>query len=212
MSESLQIDSAEALITNVVEAQAAESGSFSAQKLASSVTDAAGVLPENEQQLVSQYVASLGNFTHGEIIKTLPEENVAGLYNGNIFIDTDTVEVPEGGITEAIAHMEETVRHEAYHALHKHLAPITVGGSAEGDIAVTIGEIGFTRTELIEGLTVLDTGNVFVSDEYREFQANLEKGVANSDISMDDVRTAVNKEKDLTKINDHSAANLQLAA
>jgi len=179
-------------------------GTISLTNFANTVDTAAEQAPEEVQRLLAQYLAGFQTTTHNAVVNALPE-GVGGQFDGNtVFIAASTMEVGPEGVATTVEQIGETLRHEAYHKLNAHTAALTVGGSAKGDIAVTIGEIGFTRTELIEGLTVLDTGNVFVSDEYREFEANLKKGVAQSDVSMDDVRRAVNEEKDLRRI-DNSA-------
>ena len=80
---------------------------------------------------------------------------------------------------------------------------------AHGEVVVTIGNVEFTEVSLIEGLTVAETGNAFVSEDYRRYESDLKTAVSAADLTLDAVRTAVNTEKDLSRIDDANRGRVE---
>ncbi len=155
----------------------------------------------------ARYISALRNVSHDATVGALPE-GIGGQFDGEVTIATSTLEVGSEGIEKTIAQMQEVDRHEAYHALNQHLEPLqTVDGSG---MVVIAGE-EFSTTEVIEGLTVSETGNVFVSDGYRQHEDEVTSAIAEAGLSRDDLRRAVNDEKDLTQIDDRARQQKQFA-
>jgi hypothetical protein len=75
-------------------------------------------------------------------------------------------------------------------------------------MALVIGNRQFSQTKIIEALVVKETGDRFVSNEYRNNEQELDKAIAASGKTIDDVRHAVNVAKDLTLIDDRTAGHL----
>ncbi len=205
------------VINGVVKKEMQRGGERSPDKLAASLREASKEASKEAQAGVQEHIAALQRLTQGSVIDVLPA-GVGGQWDGSkIRIATGTVLVGAGDVSETVARMNETGQHEAYHEKHDHTASLIVGASAEGDTVATIGGTAFTQTELIEGLTVLETGHEFVSADYRGYEGTLVSAVSASDVTMDDVRKAVNLTKDLTLVDDASrskdeAAEYQMAA
>ena len=154
------------------------------------------------QAPIQQYIVGLLVLTrYGASVAVLPQ-GVGGLYNGGIKIAASTVRPDEAalGMTTVIARMKETGEHEGYHARHRHETPIVVSPEAtQQNIVVTIGNERFRdQAEIVEALTVVDTGDRFVSIEYHARMEKLLRAVSTSDVTLDDVRKAVNVDHDLT--------------
>ncbi len=201
--------SAEDMSAAVINAAVEEAGhqSVSYSSLAHSVeTIASDVGVETPE--VADYISALRTFTHDVTIGALPE-GVGGQFDGSITIATNTVEVGSSGVMQTIAQMQEVYDHELYHALHHHTdAMMTWGGESN----VVIAGQGFSTTDVIEGLTVAETGDEFVSQDYKNHRERLLSSIARAGISLDDVRAAVNRQKDLTLIDDRRRAGIHALA
>lgn len=166
------------------------------------------LLNERKEELEASERAKIDSYVQGirpQIANVMTEElddGVGGLFDGKITIATETLRI-HTSINNTIKQTEEVRRHEQYHMDNNHLAAMTVGDSAEGDIVVTIGGRQMTNKKFIEGLTVLETGDEFVSDDYKEDENDVEAGLADAGLTVADARKAVAR-KDLRLIDDHS--------
>jgi|SRR3989344_1301795 len=196
--------SAAVIINGVVEQEVLQGGETSPDSLARKLREAAEEESKEAQAGVFDYIGALQNSLKNSVIDVLPQ-GVGGQYDGSkISIAAGTVQVGAGGVSETIARMQEVGEHEAYHKEHNHTASLIVGASAGGDIVAVIGGTAFTEVKLKEALTVHDTGREFVSSDYREYEGTLVSAVSASNVTMDDVRQAVNVTKDLPSIDDES--------
>jgi len=116
-----------------------------------------------------------------------------------ITIATSTIEIGDSGVSQTIARMQEVYDHELYHALNHHTDAMMTWDS---DATIIIAGEGFSTTDIIEGLTVVETGEDFVSDGYKGHKKRLLSSIVAASLSLDDVRDAVNSTKDLTQIDD----------
>ncbi|MDD5750960.1 MAG: hypothetical protein PHS73_00380 [Candidatus Peribacteraceae bacterium] len=172
---------ASALINREVK-EVREGGRVSYRDLAERIEQGAQE-QEHAPESVRQYVDALRHFSHDAMITTLPE-GVGGQFDGSsVEIATSTVEVDTGGVTQAIARMEETMRHEAYHAVHHHTE---VAVAPDASIStIMVGE-GLNTEQFIEGLTVAQTGNRFISDEYRQYEQKVRTGVRRAGLTLEE--------------------------
>lgn len=155
------------------------------------------------REKVSEYLDGMVDATKGTSVEELGR-GIGGLYNGSERkIARDTVEV-RGGIRETVERMREVSKHELYHAAHHHLAPMETAATKEEQDDLRLGGASFTEEEFIEGLTVHDTGNTFVSEGYRGHENKLVSAASAAGMSMGEVRRAINEEKDLTLIDDRT--------
>ncbi len=158
-------------------------------------------LEARERALVEYYIQETRPIYAAMIMDDF-DGNVAGLSDGSeIYVDRSVMMVGES-VEQTIAQAQEVYEHEAYHDEKGHSAPLYVIAETKGDIAAVIGGVEFTETELIEGLTVKQTGDQFVSVEYVEFKENLEEAMRNAELSIEDIEEAVNEKKDVTLIDD----------
>jgi len=186
----------------------AQHGSVTPDRVAIAIERSAERTPQSVRQIIQEYVTALRKLSRG-VIAPLPA-GVGGQYDGSgIEIAVQTIQV-EDNVQKTIARMRETMDHERYHADSHHEKTLLGGASAGGSAIVEIGKTRFPHVALIEGLTVHDTGHQFVSLEYRQYMQNLLAAVAASDISIDDVRVAVNEKKNLAPIDDAVSDNLLL--
>ncbi len=143
---------------------------------------------EVPHELITRYVTSLRGFHHGAVITTLPE-GVGGQFDGSsVEIAAQTVSVENGDVSHTIAQMEEVNRHEAYHALHHHTEVVV---SEDSPISVILADEGLKTEEFIEGLTVAQTGNQFVSEEYRQYERAVRSGVRRAGITLEEAEQAI---------------------
>ncbi len=157
-------------------------------------------LEQSERAKVDQFIGGVRPLVQGVLVKDLGPR-VGGLYDGENRYIAENVLYVTGSVNQTIAQITEIWDHEKYHEEHDHTAPMTTGSSAQGDAIVTIGEWKFTDEALIEGLTVAQTGDQFVSDGYKEFKGDLLTAVDAAGITISDVERAVDK-KNLTLIDD----------
>jgi hypothetical protein len=169
---------------------------LSAASLAGNIENDAQAFGVENQQLTA-YINTLREMGHRVTVAALPE-GVGGQFDGRITMAHATTEVTPENISSTIDCMKEVHRHEMYHATNGHLEGMRTMG---GDGALING-VSFTSTEIIEGLTVAETGNEFVSDGYHGYEADLTGAIAGAGLSMDRLRRAVNTEKDLGLIDD----------
>lgn len=157
-------------------------------------------LEAEERALVQQYIVGIRPQINDVMVKDLGE-TVGGMYDGSditmgkssLYVYTD--------VEQTIDRVEETREHEEYHAEHDHTASMIAGSSAAGETVVTIGGHSFDNEALIEGITVAQTGDEFVSDEYRRFKSDVLVAIASAGIDVSDVEKAIG-EKDLRGIDD----------
>lgn len=158
-------------------------------------------LTSAERARVSFYIANYRNIFRGMVVKNLGG-NTAGLYDGSTtYLDES---IPEAGesVEKAVAQGLEVLGHEKYHQDNKHTAPMRVVEGSRAGIAVVMGNKEFTQTAIVEALTVKETGDRFVHPSYVAFESSLDRAMAASGKTIDDVREAVNVKKDLTLIDD----------
>lgn len=172
--------------------------------LATRIELAAALLPEDAQPLVSEHVAGLRNLESDVVIEPL-DAGVGGQYDGSVSIATDTILVDQSGIGETVERMAEVDAHEAYHRDHGHLDPLATVESQEGNTVVTIGGRGFDRTALTEAVTVIETGQEFVSEGYKKYVRDLQDAVAVSSVTYAQIRDALNK-RNLVDVDDATIA------
>lgn len=184
-------------------AKEAEKGSANGAELARTIEENTKHLSEGVRNHVRTYTKGVVDIAHDTEVRPL-ERGVGGQYDGRTkTIATNTMMVRKNIMT-TVKNVTQTGKHETYHEENDHLAPLAPAPSAVGDTVVTIGNKKFTEEALVEGLTVKETGHDFVSDEYVGFKDGLEAAVASSDITLDDVKKAVNEDKDLTAIDDEA--------
>lgn len=161
-------------------------------------------LKTSEAQRVQMYINGIRPQIQGAIVQDL-NPGIGGQYDGNpsVTIAASTLMV-DSSIEETIARAEEVRAHENYHAANNHLEPIAVVNDTRTNAFAVIGGYAFTQTELIEGLTVMQTGNTFVSDEYRAHEQALSNAMTASGQTVGDIEEAVNRAKDLSLIDDRS--------
>lgn len=161
------------------------------------------------EKQTAEYVNVLREQSHAFVVDALPP-GVGGQFDGSRIDVAPTVLTVDKSISQTVDQIQEVTAHEAYHAMHNHTDAMM---SYAGGPRVVIAGQEFTETEIIEGLTVADTGNQFVSDGYRQHEEKLRSAAASAGIGMDAVRVAVNEKKDLTEIDDRrTAPSLALAA
>lgn len=174
-----------------------QKGETDAGGLINAIQEKTEGLQSDVRSRISKFVTGIRPNLEGVRIRQL-ESGIGGQWNGETTISTSTLEV-RGSIEETLRRTEEVAEHEGYHDENDHKG---IGNSAGGDGAfVTIGGVEMTEEAFIEGLTVSQTGNEFVSDEYRSFESDFQKAVGAAGISIEEVETAV-KEKDLASIDD----------
>lgn len=189
-------DISAAVINTAVERQE-QGGDTSYQEFATTVEDIANQAGVETPQ-VDAYIGALRTFSHDAAIGALPE-GVGGQFDGAITIATNTVEVGADGVDKTIARMQEVYDHELYHALNGHTDAMMTW---DGAPTVVIAGEGFDTTEVIEGLTVTETGEEFVSGGYKQHKSDLNSAIAKAGLNLDDVRNAVNEEHDFGLIDD----------
>jgi len=186
-------------------------GEASPRVLAGELERRAEFFPRQVQELLRQYIAGLLRLTgYGANVAELPQ-GVGGLYDGRVRIAEATVRPDEQApdVATLLARLEETGKHEGYHAKHHHEQPLRVSPeAAQHGIAVTIGREQFrTQEEIVEALVVLDTGNRFVSKDYRQRRGKLLRAIdTSSTVTLEGVREAVNRKHDLTGIDETEEA------
>lgn len=180
-----------------------ETGVRSPEQMQQAIRERTKHVQGETREKVNEYLDGMVDATKGTSVEELGR-GIGGLYNGSERkIARDTVEV-RGGIRETVERMQEVSKHELYHATHHHLAPLATAATEEEGDDLQLGGISFTEEESIEGLTVHDTGNTFVSEGYRGHENKLVSAASAEGVSMDEVRRAINEEKDLTLIDDRT--------
>jgi hypothetical protein len=194
------------IIQEVVQEET-EKGKSSPRELTSALEEEIRREAPAVQILVRQYIVGLLKLTkYGASVAELPQ-GVGGLYDGRVRIAEATIQPDEQApdVTTLLARIEETNEHEGYHARFHHEQPLIVPPAAqERGFAATIGGERFIGEEEIkEALTVTDTGDRFVSAEYRLRMQKLLRAVEISPtLTLEDIRKAVNGDHDLTAIDE----------
>ena len=185
-------------------------GSISPEQLQTRIEIAATLVSDEAQPLVQQYLSTLQEFYNGATIEKLPK-GIGGQFDGEVAIAAQAVEVDQQGVGTTIARMEEINEHEAYHADHNHLQSLEFVVTENGGSEVIIGQRSFDQEALIEGLTVAETGDTFVSDDYRAKMQNLLGAIdAAPGLTLDGVRRAVNETKNMYEIDDRTRADVAM--
>lgn len=214
-----------AAVINTAVTNAEKNGKASPKKIADDVE----VLIEMtgaETPEAKEYVTMLRDKSHAYIVTTLPD-GIGGLNTPNSTeVAASTLKVDEkGGIAQTIDRAKETKRHEIYHAVNNHTAPIATYGSEEAEsteveptditpdqptevddteAAVVVGNKEFEVEEFVEGVTVLETGANHVSGGYKGHKSDVESAMAQANLTIGDVRQALNKDHDLSQIDDRA--------
>lgn len=163
-----------------------------------------------ERATVDRYIVAMRPVYAGMMVDDL-EGNTAGLYDGSsIFVDRSVLLVDQS-VELTIAQSCEVLRHENYHLENDHTAPLVVMAETKGDIAAVIGGVEFTETALIEGLTVKQTGDQFVSEEYLEYENMIDRAMANAHLTVGNFEEAVNEKKNVAAIDDRHLVPEQIA-
>lgn len=137
---------------------------------------------------------------HGAVLRSL-DPGVTGQWNGSeISISPDAWSVAGRSVGEAIAQGDETARHEQYHRTHGHTEAIK---TIEG--VVHIGGEEFEEEEIVEAITVQNTGENYVCDMYRDYRRRFYAALSRSGQSASKGEAALNEYKDLTRIDDRNA-------
>lgn len=202
------------LINGTLEALQNEGGGYTLDELGRRVQRNAK-LQGNETESIKAYVSLLQAGSHTCIAETLPA-TIGGKFDGSrIFINYSTLQVGSH-IGEATARIQEVIAHEVYHAVHHHTDPVVLATHAlqehdsfmsdvpSSEPEVIIGNEEFTYEEVVEGLTVTETGEEFVSTDYRGYGERIQSALVRSHLSMNNLRRAVNEEKDLTLVDDRT--------
>lgn len=200
MSETQEFETGEEAINATVEKSKGSPDSFQR-----TLRENAEGLDAQEKAKVDQYRNGIRGSLQGVMIDKLPD-NVGGLYDGSVKIAQSTLEV-RGSIEETLAMANETWKHEQFHLKNKHLEPVNTGASAQGENVVTIGGRSFTNRGIHEAITVANTGERFVSGEYRQFAQDLRSGLSSAGLTMAQAHEAINVKKDLSLIDDVSRTN-----
>jgi hypothetical protein len=197
-------------ITTDADAQAANiinehvEGASSASDLQRKIEQDTRAITDETRTKINTYVSGMKDATKGAVIDEL-DAGVGGLYNGKEQIIAESTLEVSGSIEQTVNRIGEVSRHEAYHATNKHLESMqTAAGQGSEETLVLGGKSFKNDTPLVEGLTVHDTGNEFVSDQYVQYEEELVSAASAAGVSMDEVRNAVNVEKDLTLIDDRT--------
>lgn len=163
------------------------------------------MLEASERATVEHYISEMRPIYAAMLVDNLGG-NIAGLYDGSsIYVDSGVVQM-NGSIDTTLAQAWEVYDHENYHKENKHTSPMTVMADTRGDIAAVIGGVEFTETALIEGLTVKQTGDQFVSVQYVEYKNMVERALDSSGRTIGELEQAVNEKKDLTLVDDRAQA------
>lgn len=195
------IDSVEGLINTTILEQGS-SGS-----ILSALNERKVDLETSERATVQRYIDAMRPVYAAMIVDDF-SGNTAGLYDGSaIYVDRNVMMVGRS-LETTIAQAGEVHAHETYHQTNHHLAPMQVVADARAGVYALIGGIAFTETELVEGLTVAETGNAFVSHDYRRYEDMVRQAAATSGQGIDGIATAVNKKKDLTLVDDRAQVPL----
>ncbi len=163
-----------------------------------------GVLASEERRTVEAYINALRPI-YAEMIVRDFAGNTAGLYDGSAIYLDRSVPAVDASVEETIARAKEVYGHEGYHQLHRHTEPLQVIAETKDDIAAVIGGVEFTETALIEGLTVRETGDQFVSEEYLEYERMIDRAVARSERTLEDIKHSVNVTKNIAAIDDRAS-------
>ena len=159
-------------------------------------------LDSAEKERVDYYIAGIRPAIAGTIVADLGS-GVGGMYDGSkISMATGTIMV--GSSIEQTVDMAKQVKdHEEYHEENDHTAPMQVVDATRNSVAVVIGGREFSETAFIEGLTVSQTGNEFVSTEYVQYESDFLSAINTAELSIGEVEAAV-EAKDLTLIDDRT--------
>ena len=161
-------------------------------------------LEDAERAKVDRYRAGIRSSVRNVLIEDL-DAGIGGQFDkaGDVTIAKNTLLVGKS-IDATGRRSQETYRHEMYHKLHDHLDPVKTGNTAEGETVVTIGNYEFTEVTIHEAITVANTGDEFVSDDYRKYSSDLKAGLSSAGLTMEDAHQAINVKKDLSLIDDAS--------
>jgi hypothetical protein len=179
----------------------------SSSEIMTSLNEGKQHLEAQERATVDSYIAAMRPIYAAMIVDEF-SGNTAGLYDGSqIYVD-QTVMMIGQSVDTTIAQAQEVYDHERYHKKNNHLAPMQVVADMRDGVYAVIGGVTFTQTELIEGLTVAETGNQFVSDEYRAHEKAVLKAADASGVGLEGIVHAVNVAKDVSRIDDRTAGHL----
>jgi hypothetical protein len=186
--------------------QSVLSGVSSSQILAS-IDAGKEQLEAQERAAIDSYIQAMRPIYAAMIVDEF-SGNTAGLYDGSqIYVDQSVMMVGQS-VDTTIAQAQEVYEHEHYHQTNNHLAPMQVVADVRDGVYAVIGGVSFTQTELIEGLTVAETGNQFVSAEYKAHERALRKAASASGVGLQGIAQAVNVAKDITHVDDRTAGHV----
>lgn len=154
---------------------------------------------------VRPYIEELRRWSHEVTIGALPE-GVGGQFDGSIDVALRTVDIDPRGLEWTILAMQEAYAHELYHTTHEHLKPMQT--MDETDSVIIAGE-GIETRDIIEALTVEETGDETVSQEYQENRGHVFSLLAHAGLGIADMREAVNEAHDLTLLDDRRHASTE---
>lgn len=178
-----------------------ESGPINAQALATKILEDAKYVSDEVRRHIEKYLEGVIHVAQDAQVERLPEKTAGQFDGAKKTIAAETLRVKDS-IQKTLDHIEEVADHETYHEENEHMEEMEAVPGKEGDTVVTIGGKDFSERALVEGLTVERTGEEFVSDEYRQFRTDLTSATATAGVTLEEVETAVNEEKNLEVIDD----------
>lgn len=161
-----------------------------------------------KRETIEAYIGGIRGPLQGMLVKEL-DAGVGGLNQGETVVMAKDSLYIDATIEATIAKIKEIADHEKYHKEFGHTRPMVKGSSAEGEAIVTIGGEKMDSETLFEGITVDQTGDAVVSDEYRGFNATFSAAIEEADLSVRDVEKAI-MSKDLRRIDDADRARQEV--
>ena len=141
-------------------------------------------LPEQDKRLVQSYIVGIRPAIKSVLVEPL-DVGVGGECDARgITIATASLEV-DASVAETIERTKEVRAHEQYHRDNAHVSGMIVEEAGDGRTIATIGGHAFTQESLLEGVTVVRTGQKYVSQEYVQFAGEVRSAVAAAGISLE---------------------------
>lgn len=188
---------AEAVINGIVEREATRN--LSPEELARRIEEETTEVGQDIQGDVVSYLDAVRRLCRSEaqtVVCPL-SAGVGGQWDGSrISIASSTLQIGEGGVAETVSRMKEVSAHEALHARGHHEL-------IQGPETIRIGDMELTRTAVIEGYVGWKNEDQRVSDEYKDYRANLKRALASSrEITHEKLEEALNNKHDLSAIDE----------
>lgn len=161
-----------------------------------------------EQAKVTTYIVGIQKNTRGTVVTTL-DPGIGAQWDGTQIEMAQASLIVDKSIDQTLAMTKEIWEHENFHKVHKHTAPMKVVEGTREDVGVLLGGVEISQRDLIEAVTVINTGDQFVDREYTTFVDTLNGALTTADgVTLSDVEKAVNGH-DLTLIDDRTRENAE---